>query len=73
MLQHDLDGEDLEAEMKLRSTGPHMGKYRPVSTNSVSNLPLEILRTLDEWVSRLDARGTLSGELTRIFFASVYL
>ena len=63
MLQHDLDNEDLEAEMKLRSTGPHIGKYRPVSTSIVSNLPLEILRNLDEWISRLDARGTLSCKL----------
>ena len=61
MLQEDLDCEDIEAEMKLRATGPHIGKYRPISTSSVSNLPLEILRIIDEWVCRLDARGSVAG------------
>lgn len=62
ILQYDMDGEDLEAEMKLRSAGHHIGKYRPISTSSVPNLPLEIIRTMDEWINRLDARGTVPGE-----------
>jgi hypothetical protein len=46
----------------------HTGKRRPTVAGGVDgqNIPLELLQYLSEWVSILELRGTVTGELVYV-------